>query len=201
MDTKFQTSFIPKKAIISGTNRGQSKPVNILLVIAVMIFLLALSLAGGVFGYKKMLISRINGMNSDLSRAKNSFEPESIKKWNRLDQRIDSATKILSAHTAVSPIFDFLENDTLATVKFENFSYSLRDNGESSLTMTGRAKNFGSVALQSDIFGQEKYIKNPVFSNLNPDQTGDIVFNFTSTLDPALVSYKNKQLSSLPPSN
>ncbi len=191
MDTKFQTSFIPKKTIAQGLTRPRPEAVSVALLVAIIIFILTLGAAGGVFAYKKVLIGRINDMNKRLAEAKNSFEPDFIEQLNKLNKRILSANKILAAHTTVSPIFDLLENATLATVKFNSFAYDLKDNGAGSLSLTGEAKNFSSIALQSDIFGQEKYIKNPVFSDLNPDSSGNIVFKFSSNIDPTLVSYKN----------
>ena len=190
MDTKFQTSFIPKKALNETTSHARPESVGVFLIIGVIIFILALAAAAGVFAYKKILIGSIAAMNSRLAQAKNSFEPESIETWNRLNKRIEAAKKLLTTHTVVSPIFELLENDTLATVRFNSFTYDLRDNGTSLIALAGEAKNFSSIALQSDIFGQEKHIKNPVFSDLNPDQSGNIVFKFGSSLDPNLVSYK-----------
>jgi len=190
MDTKFQTSFIPKKALNETTGHSRPESVSVFLIIGVIIFILGLAASGGVFAYKKILIKSIAGMNGRLAQAKNSFEPESIEKWNRLNKRIEASKKLLTSHTVVSTVFELLENATLATVKFNSFNYDLRDGGVSSISLAGEAKNFSSVALQSDIFGQEKYIKNPVFSDLNPDQSGNIVFKFNASLDPNLVSYK-----------
>ena len=190
MDTKFQTSFIPKKALNETTGRPRPESVSIFFIIGVILFILALAAAGGVFGYKKILIKSITDMNSRLAQAKNAFEPEFINTANSLNKRIEASKKLLNAHTVTSSIFDLLENDTLASVKFDTFSYALSDNGVNTLALAGQAKNFSSIALQSDIFGQEKSIKNPVFSDLNPDQSGNIVFKFNASLDPSLVSYR-----------
>ncbi|MSR78530.1 MAG: hypothetical protein EXS59_00045 [Candidatus Taylorbacteria bacterium] len=190
MDTKFQTSFIPKKSLTNEQSHPRSESVSIFLIISIIIFVLGLAAAGGVFAYKRILIKNIADMNVSLVAAKNSFEPTFIDNANALSKRIEAAKKLLTAHTVTTPIFDFLENDTLATVKFDTFSYDLRDNGGSFLVISGQAKNFSSIALQSDIFGKEKFIKNPVFSDLNPDQNGNIVFKFNSGLDPSFLSYK-----------
>lgn len=197
MDTKFQTSFIPKKAIAQGIGRSRPEAVSVALLVSIVIFILTLAAAGGVFAYKKILVGRINDMNAKLSEAKNSFEPASIEKWNRLDRRIQAANKIMAAHGVVSPVFDLLQNDTLATVKFDSLSFDFKSGGAASLSMAGEARNFSAIALQSDILGQEKYIKNPVFSDLNPDQSGNIIFKFSASLDPSLTSYKNNL--NLPP--
>ncbi|MBU6390192.1 hypothetical protein KGQ31_01440 [Patescibacteria group bacterium] len=195
MDTKFQTSFIPRKTVTKTAN-FRAEPVSLFLLISIIIFILTLASAGAVFVYKRMLIGSIADMDARLSQAKNSFEPSFISTANRLNQRIEAAKKILLAHTVVTPVFDFLANDTLATVRFNDFSYSLDDNGTATLSLSGEAKSFDSVALQSDVFGGEKFILSPVFSDLNPSQNGNIVFKFVGNLDPAFISYKkNLQLN------
>ncbi|MES2087840.1 MAG: hypothetical protein V4467_02495 [Patescibacteria group bacterium] len=198
METRFQTSFIPKKTVPQRVGNGRPESVSVVMVVSVVIFLLTAASAGGVFAYKKILIERINSKNKQFVDAKNSFQPGFIEELNRLNKRIDSANTILAKHTAVSPIFDFLADTTLATVKFSKFSYGLDDLGDVSLSMTGLAKNFDAVALQSDLFGKEPRIKNPVFSDVNPDQKGNIAFKFSASLDPNFISYKSN-LSALTP--
>jgi len=196
MDTKFQTSFIPKKNITQTVSRGRAEPISIALLVSIIIFILTLAAAGGVYFYKNMLVGRITAMNESLATAKNSFDPNFIEDLASLNKRILSANQILSAHTVVLPIFALLENEALATIKFDTLSYTLNADGSGALSMSGQAKNFSAVALQSDIFNQEKYIKNPVFSDLNPDQSGNISFKFSASLDPNLISYKNNLASS-----
>lgn len=196
MDTKFQTSFIPKKPIApSFARRGDS--VSVFMVISVVVFVLSLGAALGVFAYKKILITRIAEMDETLVRAKNAFEPDFVLKLSRFDKRVSASRELLSSHGALSSLFTLLENDTLATVRFDSFSFTTSGAGEGgALAMTGRAKNFSSIALQSDVFGEERFIKNPVFSDLNPDQSGNIAFRFSATVDKPLLSFKN----ALPPS-
>jgi hypothetical protein len=134
-------------------------------------------------------------MDQRLVEAKNSFEPEFINTVDRLSKRIEASKKILAAHTAISPVFEFLESDTLAAVRFNDFSYELKDAGVSSISLSGEARNFSAVALQSDIFGKEKFVKSPVFSDLNPNTDGNVAFKFNATLDPTLISYQKNLIS------
>ncbi len=201
MDTKFQTSFIPKKNLEQAVSRPGTGKISVFLVISIVIFILTLAVAGGVFAYKKSLIADIADMNRRLVEAKNSFEPESVEKWDVFGKRLKASKKLIDAHTTLSSVFDLLENKTLGTVKFKGFSYDMSDSGTITISMSGEAKNFSSIALQSDIFGQEKFIKTPVFSELNPDKSGNIVFKFTTTLDPELVSYRKNVTSKSPPEN
>jgi hypothetical protein len=196
MDTKFQTSFIPRKSpVVSAGRMGSS--MSIFLIVAIIIFLLTISAAAGVYIYRKVLLTRIDDVNSQLVKAKNFFETSFISKATVLNRRIEASKQLLVAHTALSPVFDLLANETLATIRFDYFNYDVRDGGDAVLRLSGQGKYFSSVALQSDIFGQEKFLKNPVFSDLNPDASGNIVFKFVATVDPKLISY----LSTLSPQN
>lgn len=187
MDTKFQTSFIPKKTLTDSSRHGSS--MSIFLIVAIIVFILTLSMAAGVFAFRKILVSRIDIVDKELVKAKNFFEPSVINKTTVLSRRIEASKQLLAAHTAVSPIFEFLENQTLATIRFDSFNYDVKDGAGATLRLGGQGKYFSSVALQSDIFGQEKSFKNPVFSDLNPDQSGNIVFKFSATVDPKFTSY------------
>jgi len=190
MDTKFQTSFIPRKNPVDSTGRVGSS-MSIFLIVSIIIFVLTLSATAGVFAYRKVLIGRIDAVNTELVKAKNFFEPAFISSASVLNRRIEAAKQLLVAHTAVSPVFDLLESETLATIRFDSFNYELSDSAGATLRLGGQGKFFSSVALQSDIFGQEKSLKNSVFSDLNPDMSGNIVFKYSATLDPKLISYMN----------
>ncbi len=63
--------------------------------------------------------------------------------------------------------------------------------------MNGTARSFNAVALQSDAFGKSSIFKDPIFSNLNLDQEGDVVFDFSAVIDPVRVSYAALVLNAL----
>lgn len=190
MDTKFQTSFIPKKPVLDSPGRLSPSSVSVFLIVAIIIFIVTLSAAGGLYIYRKTLLGRIDTANKLLVKAKNSFESSLIDSVKVLNRRIEAAKQLVTAHTALSPIFDVLEKETLATVRFDSLNYELKDSG-GVLRLGGQGKNFNSVALQSDIFGKDKSFKSPVFSDLNPDLGGNIVFKFSATIDPKLTAYAN----------
>ena len=191
MDAQFQTSFIPKKSTAAGISTRRPPLATLFFVISVIIFVITLVATIGVFSYKKIIIDRITNMSTELSSAKNAFEPRLIDTLTKFSNRVEVAKQVIGAHSVVSPIFDLLENETLASITFDNFKYDFNESGVSSLSMTGQAKSFNSVALQSDIFGQEKLLKGPVFSDLNLDQSGNVIFKFSVSVDRSLTSYKN----------
>ncbi len=191
MAEQFQTSFIPKKTFdIAG--EAKSKPRgSILFTAAVIVLVLAVLSAGGVFGYKKFLESSIENKREALQRARSAFEPELIRELSHLDTKIATAEKLLTEHVAISGIFDLLQSATLETVQFTNFGFAVEPEGIR-LTMSGVARSFNSVALQSDEFVKNRFISQPVFSNLALNQRGDVTFSASALIDPAAVSYSGR---------
>jgi hypothetical protein len=46
------------------------------------------------------------------------------------------------------------------------------------------------VALQSDLFAQNKNLIDPVFSNLTLDDKGNVDFDLEFSVDPSFINYK-----------
>ncbi len=196
MVIQIQTSYIPKKGPGIGPvgSRILSRGINFFAVIAIVIFFSAVVLAGIVFFSKVHLMNVISGMDVELAAAKKSFEPTFIEEAARLNTRISGAQELLNSHQALSPLFDILEKKTLESMRFQDFNFSAPGGKSATLSMTGQAKSFNSVALQSDVFGTEKAFKDPVFSNFNLNDEGDVIFNFKTSIDPALLRYRETVL-------
>lgn len=196
MDQKTHTSFIPKKSLATASqNKNKSisdtgSSIGIVFLITLIIFISVIALAVAVFLYQQFLLQNIEKKRESLDRARAAFEPALIEEIGRLDVRMTSAREILDNHKALSSFFDLLEANTLASLQFENLGYKTDETtGKISVSMSGIASSFSSVALQSDIFGENKFIQEPIFSNLNLDNKGNIVFDFTAFIDPRLLSY------------
>ena len=56
--------------------------------------------------------------------------------------------------------------------------------------MKGVADGYLSIALQADLFGKNKNLIDPVFSNLALDDKGNVIFNLTFSVDKNFVNYK-----------
>ena len=67
--------------------------------------------------------------------------------------------------------------------------------------MGGQARNYSYVALQSDILGNNKYVSQHIFSDLNLDGSGNVTFNLSAVINPSLLSYKSFLDRSDDPSN
>jgi hypothetical protein len=189
--TQFQTSFIPKKPI-QETREPSTRRVNVFLFIANIIFIASIAAAGFVYLTKGSLTRSIASMRTDLETAEQAFESNFISDLQNLDKRINTASIILQNHISVSPILKSLQELTLSSVQFTKFSHTITGSGASSVivvSMSGKTDEYESLALQSDALTKNKYITNPVFSNLNLDERGNVLFDLTFFVDPNLVLF------------
>lgn len=199
MDQNFQTSFIPKKPIVK-ERVSNSQPVSILMVASIFILFTVLIASGGLYFYKGILSKNIADMQNTLALAKNRFELSKISELQVLDKRLNAATEILSKHVAISPIFTILEKITMKTVRYTKFGYSFGNdkNVTVNIKMSGIARGYRDVALQSDLFTSNteanKNFINPIFSNLTLDASGNVLFELEFSVDPLFVNYKNTLL-------
>lgn len=186
------TSYIPKSPLANSTPPGYAKrSVPILTVIAFLVFIAAVSLAGGVFVYKNYLAKSLEDKKATLERTRSAFDPALIQELRRLDLRIEHSKKLLATHTAMSNLFDLLGRATLQNVQYKSFSLSVVDDNTINLKLAGLAHAYAPVALQSDSFNKTKGIKNPVFSELSLDNLGNVTFSITANLDPDTFRYSN----------
>lgn len=192
MDKEFQTSFIPKKTVIESPKRVGGSGGGIVNLIAFIVFIASLISAGAAYFYRSSVSSNIELYKSSLAKARDQFEPGAIAELQILDKRLNAATDILQNHVAVSPIFEILQDLTLPTVRYSDFSYAIDDTKKIvEVTMKGEAKDYNFIALQADLFAENKFIKNPIFSDFVLDQTSNIDFNLTFSVDRSLISYES----------
>ncbi len=193
MAEQFQTSFIPKKTFDVGpAPKATGSSVSaILSFIAVIMLVLSVVGATGVFLYERFLLTSIKNKEATLEQAKSAFEPELIRELARVDAKFTIGEKLLDSHTAPSGLLDLLEDVTLETVRFTSFSY-LADPEGLRLVMQGEARSFASVALQSDELGRNRSLRETAFSGLTLDERGNVKFTVTALVDPTLVSYRER---------
>ncbi|MHB0977850.1 MAG: hypothetical protein ACYC1K_00345 [Minisyncoccota bacterium] len=192
MDPKFQSSFIPKGPLVPSSAVFKSQPAKrgtLLGLITMWIFILSILAALVAFGYGFYLNSSIKKMGGDLEAARANLEPETIREMARLDARIVGTEKLLANHAVLSPLFDFLESNTLKTVRFTQFTFKETSDGLT-VSMRGQARGYAALALQADIFNKSKDLKSTNFSNLDLDERGNVVFVVDAVVSPNLVSYK-----------
>jgi hypothetical protein len=191
MEQNFQTSFIPKKPIVK-ERATQSRPVSLILIISLLFLFTVLLATGGLFFFKAATAKQIAGMKNTLDLAKSRFEPAKISELQILDKRLRAASDILGSHISITPIFKLLEELTMKTVSFTKFSYELDklDRSKVAVKMSGVARGYRAIALQSDLFAENPNLIDPVFSNLTLDPNANVLFDLEFSVDSNFVNYK-----------
>jgi hypothetical protein len=191
MESKFQTSFIPDKSYNKGSK--MKTPLSIFFALSILIIVLAILASGVLFGYQFYLNRQIATKEAALSQKQAQINPDDIQQIVKVDNKLQAATALLNGHSAVSSVFSLLEADTLKNLSFTSFKFEYVSANKISMSMAGIAKNFGVVAKQQELFSSnsvKKNLKNPVFSDLSLDDKGNVIFNFTTDINPSVISYK-----------
>jgi hypothetical protein len=194
METKFQTSFIPKKPIVSESAGRVRSSVNLFTVISVTIFLISITAAGGSIAWQRLLTTQLEDYRKQLEARRQQFEPALIETLKRVNTKIDNTKKLLDGHIAASDIFDLIGNLTIENVRFRSFDFSAPASGgdDVKVTMRGDGASFKAIAYQSDVFGKNKIIKNPLLTDISLDSTGSghVSFTFSGSISPKILLYK-----------
>jgi hypothetical protein len=203
METKFQTSFIPKKPAISTIGAISSAPkrhygASIFMTIGTVIFILSLAGAGGAYAYKQYLISAQETYKKDLATREQQFNIDLIEQLKGENVKIDLARQLLNNHLAMSQIFDIIGRLTIENVRFMSMDVSTPKAASDGIkvSLQGYGTSFSAVAFQSDVlnqldqYGLRKVVKNPILSNPALGASGAVSFGFVATIDPGSLSYE-----------
>lgn len=194
MESNIRSSFIPKDAGNIGasirTPNGSSGIFDLLVLVAVVFLVASVALGIGVFLYVEFLQTSLTSKKQQLARAQDAFEPTLIAELTRLDDRLKASQTLLDRHVAPSIVFDLLEQLTLETVSFSNFSFDATQAEGMKVTMQGVAQSVNSIALQADLIAKHQAFSSPIFSNINRDR--DFVrFDLAVDVNPTAIRYVN----------
>lgn len=198
MEPKFQTSFIPKKPVVSEVNDKITRVynTNIFSIIATAFFLVTIITSGGLYFYKRVLTSQINQAGNDINAARNALEVGKIQELINANSKIKSSRDLLEKHVAVSQLLTLLQTLTIKNIHFNKLTYT--NNGKPLLSMPGEAQSYNALIQEQKIFSNNEFMKNPTFSNFALVANGRISFDFSAGLSPDLVSYKKSTESLIP---
>lgn len=200
MEPSVTTSFIPKRPIDSSIApvKHSSRSVGLLsLITAVVFFGTAISFVG-IFLYQKQLSIQKAKLEQSISEARDGIGTDFVSEMSRLNLRINGVKDLIKNHIVITPIFKALEVSTLRSVQYKDFSYVISQDDSAnnknqvvSVEIKGTAKNYGTIALQSDAFSTNTLIKNPVFSNLTiDDKTRNVNFRLVFDVSMNDLSYQ-----------
>ncbi len=202
VDQDFQSSsFIPEETEpTSGGGEGGSGS-SLLSVMAVTLTVAVGLAAAGSFLYKQYSQSQLESKKQELEQAKADFDQGLIDELERLSNRIDTAETILNEHVAYTPVFDMVEEATLAGVQFTSMEVTRSnqsrgnqsDNESSDVTvlMQGVGGSYAAVALQSEALAEHEDITNPILSEFGLGEGGDVNFSVEFSVSESNVQYNN----------
>lgn len=195
MQDRVKTSFIPKQSLkVERPDSVRGATYGVINTLAAVVLIASILGAVGLFLFEQYTKNSIESKRESLMRARAAFQPETIKELSRLDSRLSVSQTLLDEHLAPSILFDVIERDTLASVRFNTFSYGQLTPNTISVSMDGVAQSFNSVALQSDIFGKSGFFSEVIFEGLNIDTNGNVVFRFSGIVDNNQLRYDSTQL-------
>lgn len=202
-NNSFHTSFIPKKPMVSTDTRQafKSSSFNILSFFVGLLVVGAFVVVIGMYFYKDYLNKEIESKSNSLAITRENLEEGTLVELQSFNRRLNSSKKILANHTVISPFFEILGTLTLPEVQFNNFSGVLSNDGKGlAVTMGGLAKDYRTVAVQSDIFNSEKakFFNDVSFADLSlsdgKNTKGLVNFTVSFFVDPSFLSFENNIL-------
>jgi hypothetical protein len=198
-----RVSFIPKQVLTAEPVRVHRVAApNLFLVLAIVLLVVCLLFYGGAALYKFLLGRQINqpceeisaenqvvrcGLLASVEREEKNLNRDTILLLQRVDKKFRLAAALSQNHIDILPVFRLLEELTLPTIAYTKFNFA-----GPQLKLAGRATKYEDLAVQSDVFAKEPSIKEFVFSELNLNERGEVVFELQLSIDPAVFSYVNR---------
>lgn len=201
MANDFKSSFIPKEPLAKkgGASRGKKGTLNVVSLIAWIIFILSVLAGVSVFLYNIYLGNSLESKKARLADEREEFDSALIDELVRLDVRLETASSLLSSHRAVSNLFEELEGVTTQSVRFDSFRYSAgeEEGAPPTVSMSGTASDFNAVAFQSDVLGNSRSFRNIIFSGLEVTPGELVNFNITASVNPEVIRYQDQGTDSV----
>ena len=191
MEPKFQTSFIPKKPIVTAPGSAFSPihSTNIFSTIATILFILTLIASLGLFLYKNILLGKISEGEKNLSEARSAFQPEKMQELIYANSRIIAVNTLLQNHLMPSRLLSLLETLTLKKTRFTRLEYGVHK-GAYTLSIDGDVLSYNALSEQLDVFTSSDFLKEVTLSSFNLGENGIVKAVLSSHFSPSLVSYK-----------
>jgi hypothetical protein len=198
MEPKFQSSFIPKGPIsdvraprvgMMKSSQRAAEPKSLIFFISATLFAISFLFLVGVFGYKYYLNYKIGQMSAELAGDRSALLTDSVSQLIQLNKRIVSTNSLIDAHQVISPLFDFLSEQTPKSVRYTDFDFENTRKGLE-LSLKGDAQSYTAVAQAAQLFSNSQYFQSASFSDLTLNESGNVVFSLTAMVSPGFLSYE-----------
>ncbi len=198
MANQNQNSFIPKGSFSQSRSRMESS-IGLINLIAFIVLGAVLLFSAGAFMYQYWLLNSLNrpcdsaggcGLAEEFNREMQDLDVSAVTRLVNLDSKMRSARSVVNNHITLVPLLNLVEQNTLHSVRFSNFEFS-RSGGD--LKMSGIARSYEDMALQSRIFRSAPGVRQVSFSGFGGDDQGNIRFNVSLTIDESILKYQTSR--------
>jgi hypothetical protein len=182
MEQEFRTTFIPKKPVVAqsaSSSNPVGRPVGLLFVISLIIFVVTVGLAGAAYAYQSYSKNELEQYKISLDRVQKNLDTNVIKEFTVMDKRLRNAETLLNQHTVINPVFQVLGTSTLPAVRFTKLELSYDETGNVIVAMSGESDGYRSIALQSQALSKNSNLKNTIFSNFIVTPKGRVSFDMS----------------------
>ncbi|MES2225679.1 MAG: hypothetical protein V4480_02620 [Patescibacteria group bacterium] len=181
------TSFVPKQPVQPSAGRAFRGGNNLFFLASLGVLGIVALMCAGVFIYQRYLAGTLAAKEQQLTAAQSHVDQNTIEDFVRLRDRLSSGKDLLTNHVMLSQFFDTLETLTLANVRFNDMKLIVAGDHTAQIEVDGTAKNFNTLAAQSNAFATEKRIKRAIFSGITLTEAKLVKFKLTADIDPRLV--------------
>ncbi len=206
METKFQTSFIPRRPIPTApggpapaarhSNRSGS---SLFMTLSTVIFVLSILSIGGAYLWKQYLVSAQEQYKHDLTVREQQFNIELIRQLKAESTKIGLAQQLIRSHTAASKLLSILSGFTAENVRFTTLDFVSPSDQSSGyqISLSGYGKDLSTVAFQAKVLNKmgdyhlTTTVRNPIVANPTFNQNGTISFNLTASVDASALAYQS----------
>lgn len=192
MENSFETSFIPQQPLVrtEGVPR-RSEPVNIALILALVIFFITVTVAGGIYFYKLQVDKRILSKEKQLQAEEKNLNIDEINAYKHIDDKLVAVKGLLQNHSVFSTVLLLIEDSAAQNIGLTALSYQKGPTGDYVLTLSGKAPSYSAVYFQGETWRSMvpmvKSVK--MGAPVADDTTGIVSFNAELTINPLYTKY------------
>ena len=184
------TSFVPYSGAAAQKQRFRADYAGAFSFIAYGILGVVVLLAVGAVAYGFVLDATKAKKDADLATAEKSIDPEIVKGFVQLQNRLNASVALINNHVALSGLFAAFEKTLPSAARIATMHLSVDTAGGVKLDASGVAKNFNVLAAVSSALATDNRIKDAIFSNIVVSQKDNSVsFAFSAMIDPKFVAF------------
>lgn len=182
------TSFVPRQPIQATNRRAFLGGDNLFLIGTLIVAGISVILSISLFAYDRYLASTLQDKMAELETAKTEVNQKEIENFVQLSDRMKNVREVLNNHIVLSDFLTVFEGLTLQNVRFASLDLTVAADRSVKAEMAGTAKNFNTLAAQSNTLATEKNIRRAIFSGITLNPLNNTVgFKLSAEIDPKIV--------------